>query len=92
MDRAHTLAEAIFGGIKVDNCLLMTNDMIVGGTSEVVGVFFESRFFPFCTTLSHSLIIYTTPHTRTIARGQVGHRMIYLWIKEEFKMPFKRLL
>ena len=24
----HTLAEAIFGGIKVDNCLLMTNDML----------------------------------------------------------------
>lgn len=60
MKREHTLAEAILGGIKVDNCLLMTNDMIVGGTSEVVRMFFESRFFPLRTTLSHSLVVYST--------------------------------
>lgn len=26
---AHTFAEAILGGIKVDNCLLITNDIMV---------------------------------------------------------------
>lgn len=32
---AHTLAEAIFGGIKVDNCLLMMKDMV--GDERVFG-------------------------------------------------------
>lgn len=28
MKRIHTLAEAIFGGINVDNCLLIINDIV----------------------------------------------------------------
>lgn len=30
----HTFAEAIFGGIKVDNCLLMINDILVEKSFE----------------------------------------------------------
>lgn len=39
--QSHTLAEAIFGGIKVDNCLLMTNDIVVKMKSEDEGLVWE---------------------------------------------------
>lgn len=34
MYRTHTLTEAILGGIKVDNCLLITNDDILSAFKQ----------------------------------------------------------